>query len=1120
MKRQILFILASSLLLMVAGSMGALGQEEPKKFTLQGQGIPEHELPGPSIQKLGTGAKVLKLKLWKAVTDKVGEAIDTEKLDDDLKKHIVTNEDDFKKNLKDLMKLQLAIMTAKMTSPVRRGQHLKDHACVAAEFTVEGGIPDDLKQGVFQTPKTYKAVIRFSNARSLNDTATNVQGMAIKLFGVGGEKLLKDEMDADTQDFLLADDQAFFAKNPFEMKLLMTARVEQAKGNEMPFNHPGIPTPIQDGLQKLTEESIDPLAKSKLKPPKDPPHGMSFWSQTPYRLRGSEAKFVKYFTKPTSPGAGPDTFKEHWRRDNLLARLSEGSVEFEFFVQPFVESFKELLNDPTKPWDPITSPFVKVATITIHKQDFNSLNHRKHCENLSFTPWHSLSVHEPYGEINLARKYVYLGSSLFRHAANGAPRYESTGKELLAFKAKDTAGAWLPESPQYPRTLHECIPTRESEPYKGKKVTWLKQGFNNKMRRDFYHLSQGTEIIPYKWFLHLEQVFSEDLFRAEENLCRYKIIPDPKYDKINPDGLPVGFTKTVDEDHPVIKEWLGFNCAACHTGQLEFAKTRIIIDGGQAMWDARKFAKDMFKALAVTLKDEKKFTRFADKVREKDFMVVEFKKEDSEDQASYERRIELMKLMGKGQLAKELMAEFKNLMKPLRKEKEKRKLQLRKTLQANVLAFLGEKVFAQKRDKENAVFPTEWGFGRNDALGRGGNSVLTPFHPGNLRVANAPMSFPKLWDAWRYKWVQWNASITQPIGRNIGEAIGVGARLTPGLFNLKTGLLGTDPVLCWKTYNWATGEGKIDSAGTYNWVDGKEEIDLTNPTKPCIVGINTSVNLENLVLLENWVRELTVPEWPGHLFGPINVELRDKGEKLYMGKGELGTELDRNKQIKCIRCHYKYKVKKKDSPPPLEYELREIAIGNVGTDATAAHNFYARRVDVPMLGWKNKTAAEATQDLTNVVLDTLCRERESYCKDHKEDLTRGRENIYRAPLVYMAGTNVGVWATAPYLHNGSVPNLYQLLSPGKERSVKFCLGNLEFDPKRVGFVTSKPPCAPFDEFEFDTGKTGNSNSGHEFRELSYGEERTGSGVIGPELTPDERLAIIEYLKTLNYPPKE
>lgn len=1088
MKRQIIVILASSLLLMITGSLEAVAQEEP---TLQGQGIPEHELPGPSIQELSSGAKALKLKLWKAVMNKVTDAIDTE-----------VAESKLNKTLKNLTKLQIGIMTTQMTSPVRRGQHPKDHACVAADFTIEEGIPSDLKQGVFKPRESYDAVIRFSNARSKNDTATNVQGMAIKLFGIPGDKILKDEMSADTQDFLLADDPAFFAKDPSQVLLLLTKLVEKAKGNEDPFNHPDLEkikevlTKTANGVGLKAHLSLDP--RPTFDNPATPhswpfPLTNQYWSQTPYQLKGSSTDYVKYFARPSTSTDKPKWIREHFRREEILARLEKGPIEFDFFIQRYVNESDTPLNDPTVPWTPENSPLIKVATIKIHQQDFNSLNARKHCENLSFTPWHALPTHEPYGEINLARKYVYLGSSLFRHAANGAPRVEPSGQELLAFKAEDNNDHWLPQSPQYPRTLHECAPIRESEPYKGKEVLWLdqwlvpkdtpdKRKLINQMRRDFYHRAQGTEIIPYSWFLHLEQFFREKPFRSEDNLCRYKVIPDPRYDEDaaygdNPDGLPVGFVRTVDDRHPIIQNWLGFTCAACHTGQIDFGPKRILIDGGQSMWDIKWFVKDMLKALGATLKNQEKFTRFAKNV----FLTEEAFTEEKKLKAAGKTEEMIRRCID------ENLPKWEQLF-------AKDRIKIEAQLKANVVAFLGDKFFEARADDENGIFPLEWGFGRLDALGRGPNTVLRKFHSGNVRVANAPVNFPKLWDAWRYTWVQWNASVSQPLGRNIAEAIGVGARVTPLLINNTTGLPmpSPDSKPCMKEYNWDTGKGTID------------------PIK-CTPLIGTSINLKNLNDLEGYVRKLKSPEWPKEVFGPIDETLRAAGEKLYNGEGERGRE------VYCARCHYQ---KPQESYLLENFPLYESPIHEIGTDATNTYNFYARRVDAPLFGWKDRPADDAVADLTTLITQTLClnlkksewHDDQVYCEEKMQEMTQGRKNIWRNPLIYMAGTNWGVWATAPYLHNGSVPNLYQLLSPREERSVKFCVGNLEFDPKHVGYVLSEAPCAAFDEFEFDTNKIGNANTGHEFRN-----DALGNGVIGRWLAPKERLAIIEYLKTLNSP---
>ncbi len=115
-----------------------------------------------------------------------------------------------------------------------------------------------------------------------------------------------------------------------------------------------------------------------------------------------------------------------------------------------------------------------------------------------------------------------------------------------------------------------------------------------------------------------------------------------------------------------------------------------------------------------------------------------------------------------------------------------------------------------------------------------------------------------------------------------------------------------------------------------------------------------------------------------------------------------------------------------------------------------------------------------------------------------------RPSKVRAPFGYKAPPLSGIWATPPYLHNGSVPNLYELLSPVEERSKEFYLGTKEFDPKYVGYRNENIPGT----FLLDTSYKGNSNKGHEFKDGG------GMGVIGPAFSEEERWELVEYLKTL------
>ena len=116
-------------------------------------------------------------------------------------------------------------------------------------------------------------------------------------------------------------------------------------------------------------------------------------------------------------------------------------------------------------------------------------------------------------------------------------------------------------------------------------------------------------------------------------------------------------------------------------------------------------------------------------------------------------------------------------------------------------------------------------------------------------------------------------------------------------------------------------------------------------------------------------------------------------------------------------------------------------------------------------------------------------------------------------LGYKARPLNGIWATAPYLHNSSVRNLYQLLSSVAERDVRFHLGSKQFDPINVGYVNEKLTGG----FEMDTTLPGNHNTGHEFRDPDPAASDSSvrvKGVLGPALTHEERMTLIEYLKSL------
>ena len=114
------------------------------------------------------------------------------------------------------------------------------------------------------------------------------------------------------------------------------------------------------------------------------------------------------------------------------------------------------------------------------------------------------------------------------------------------------------------------------------KVVYLDQGWSPSRSLDFYFTSQGSQIIPYPWFLALEQADSTTPFRDNQNMLRFRYLPQMP-DSKNPDGLPVGFVGDTSDNG----NWLGLTCAACHTNEIHYKGTAYRIDGAPTQGDVR-----------------------------------------------------------------------------------------------------------------------------------------------------------------------------------------------------------------------------------------------------------------------------------------------------------------------------------------------------------------------------------------------------------------------------------------------------------------------------------------------------------------------------------------------------
>jgi hypothetical protein len=305
--------------------------------------------------------------------------------------------------------------------PARRDQHPKAHGCVRAEFTVDADVPDQLRHGLFATPGTYPAWIRFSSASSkiIADSNKDAHGMAVKLMGVEGEKVLPEEGHETTHDFVLANSRVFFVRSATDNVAFVKAFT---RGKLMTFFFGWNPLrwrlhELVNLLRATRQTVFNPLQ-------------IQYWSETPYKL-GPHA--VKYSARPLAPRTDTQRVSsaDNFLEEAMVRQLGMQEVSFAFLVQRQTDPVKMPVEDPTIVWDEAASPYQRVATIRIPHQTFDSDAQKAFGENLSFTPWHSLPEHRPLGNTNRIRRVVYESISTLRHELNGVPRREPTGDETF-----------------------------------------------------------------------------------------------------------------------------------------------------------------------------------------------------------------------------------------------------------------------------------------------------------------------------------------------------------------------------------------------------------------------------------------------------------------------------------------------------------------------------------------------------------------------------------------------------------------------------------------------------------------------------------------------------------------
>lgn len=589
------------------------------------------------------------------------------------------------------------------------------------------------------------------------------------------------------------------------------------------------------------------------------------------------------------------------------------------------------------------------------------------------------------------------------------------------------------------------------------------QGWTQSELKEWYEMSAGSRLIPLSWLLALEQPDNDNKFLDDAHIAKFRYLPH-----VNSGGLPLplGFTVDTQSDKNLkptklrwkasqgdTEPWVGMNCAACHTAELTYKGNRIRVQGAPTLADFQSFMTALDRALTATRDDPAKWDRFVSKV------------------------------LGEGG-TQEDRARLKDAL---------------------------EQFTARRLRIEAAnVAPLRDGYGRLDAFGHIFNDIALSVGAQNPKPipSDAPVSYPFLWNVPQHDKVQWDGiAPNKPLTLN-------GAKIDPGaLVRNSAGMLGVF-------------------------------IDVNVTSSPIIFGIYSSLKPTNIIAFEDKLRSLLPPAWPGGIFGAPDPTLVQKGSVIFAAQ--------------CARCHGS--LLRTDLETHFHVTMLPFAGAgeNAGTDPGMACNVYATKAAsgairgaLKFLVFDPVGDTAPARDLVNIVaLGALVKDQRELvdhyldeifhialpplslpaiglpmaphasspamdepCKDNcgagsaaaAMTVAQRRSECLTATdalLAYKARPLTGIWATAPYLHDGSVPTLYDLLLPAAQRPKTFFTGTREFDPEKIGFLTT--PSADND-FLFETqeasgdARPGNANTGHEF---------------GSMLPEDQRKALLEYLKTL------
>lgn len=599
----------------------------------------------------------------------------------------------------------------------------------------------------------------------------------------------------------------------------------------------------------------------------------------------------------------------------------------------------------------------------------------------------------------------------------------------------------------------------------------------------FHYADQGSGFFPLDALKAL--IDSETNKPFLENLERFGLVSGMKSER-NPNGFPIGIVTNTVEIGTVSVEMFGFTCSACHTSEIRYQGKTILIEGGSGLFYVDKLGDAIGSSMQELKKDKTKLLAFLKRLIQqlaiRDGVKIqgldEFEKlaDDGSFGQGFVQHVEErfsalfgdLKSPPPNPVISELETEVKSVIAAaadrLHKLSHALSSPLQKLTDENRHSAIVQMLSKLEQCKElleyrkNYLKMRDWLSVEGHRL-KGGYGRADDF--GTARVE---------------------------LFGNLDETAG-----TPKERNME---IVNAPVSCPSLWN-------IENYAWLHWNSNTNSVIQRSIGESIGVGATythdfmTSVNISNQMKIEQQISRFEAPKWPEELLGKIDSAKRERGYQIYKDQ--------------CAECH---------DPTSRDVEgllnFRHFTLDEIGTDQSDAVNF-----SKPVF-LKDGTQSAFAKEIGKLLEELQAKAKSLMSPGDQQlmdQLERTRRPVkWRDPVkdnqgkVYPAKPLDGIWATAPYLHNGSVPTLYHLLLPVRNRPASFVVGSNEFLPKVVGFEWDPKEFTSPDLmdksnpekklFLFETSIEGNLNTGHEY---------------GADLSDDDRWALVEYLKVHRTP---